>query len=199
MSRYGHQSIGKWGRILCVLGCVWAGAAALGAGDSPVAGALEARARIVLVENSHATVAFEPQAEVVGEMVKSGILRLTGQTEFKAAWRSLVSPTDVVGLKVYSGPGRNSGTRPAVVEAVVRVLLAAGLPPSNIIVWDKRLVDLRLAGFSDLTDRYQIRLAGSSDAGYDDQVFYDDPVMGSLVAGDLDFDRSGATSEHKST
>jgi hypothetical protein len=81
---------------------------------------------------------------------------------------------------------------------VVQGLLAAGLQPTNIIVWDKRLLDLRLAGFSYLADRYQIRLAGSSDTGYDDEVFYDNAVMGTLVAGDLDFDRSGATTGRKS-
>jgi hypothetical protein len=161
-------------------------------------GAAPARARIVIVENPRATSAFEPRPEVVAQMVNSGMLRLTGQSELRAAWRSVVSPKDVVGLKVFSGPGPNSGTRPAVVEAVVQGLLAAGLQPTNIIVWDKRLLDLRLAGFSYLADRYQIRLAGSSDTGFDDQVFYDNAVMGTLVAGDLDFDRSGATTGRKS-
>jgi hypothetical protein len=152
------------------------------------------RARVVQVEHAGATVDYEAQPLIVQDMVRRGILQWTGKPDVRAAWLSVVSPKDVVGLKVYSGPGANSGTRPAVVEAVVQGLLQAGLPSSNIVVWDKRLVDLRLAGYSDLANRYHIRLAGSSDAGYDDNVFYNNSVLGTLVAGDHDFDLHGANS-----
>ena len=131
-------------------------------------------------------------------MVNRGIKELTGKNDVKSAWQTIVSPKDVVGLKVYSGPGANSGTRPAVVEAVVQGLLEAGIPATNIIVWDRRLVDLRVANFSYLAEHYNIRLAGSADAGYDDKVFYDNEVPGTLIAGDLDFDRSGAVTGRKS-
>lgn len=150
------------------------------------------RARVVEVEHVGATVAYLAQPPIVQDMVRSGMLKLTGKPDLQAAWLTVVSPKDVVGLKVYSGPGANSGTRPAVVEAVVQGLLQAGLPSSNIVVWDKRLLDLRLAGYTDLADRYHIRLAGSSDAGYDDKVYYNNSVIGTLVAGDHEFDVRGA-------
>ena len=54
--------------------------------------------------------------------------------------------------------------------AVIEGLLAAGLPPKNIIVWDREAVDLRLAGFFDLADRYGIRVAGSVQAGWDSRT-----------------------------
>jgi len=63
---------------------------------------------------------------------------------------SLVSTQDIVGLKVYSKPGPNSGTRPAVVSAVVQGLIAAGLPPKQVIIWDREEADLREAGFFEL-------------------------------------------------
>ncbi len=150
------------------------------------------------VENPRATDAFVPRPQIVQEMVRRGIMKYSGKSSVAAAWQSLVSPKDVVGVKVYCEPGPNSGTRPAVVEAVVQGLLKAGLPATNIIIWDKRLVDLRLAGYSRLADRYNVRLAGSSDAGYDDKVFYDNPVTGSLEAGDLEFDRDGTKTGRKS-
>jgi hypothetical protein len=154
----------------------------------PQAAASQARARIVIVNNPLATVAFEPDHDVVHKMVDHGIEKLTGKSTVKQAWRVFVAPKDVVGLKVYSGPGPNSGTRPAVAEAVVQGLLESGIPSSNIVIWDKHLVDLRLAGFSYLEDRYHIRLVGSADAGYDEKVFYNNPVPGNLSAGDLEFD-----------
>ncbi len=167
--------------------------------DPPLSiGAPPERARVVIVEDTNALLAFEPRPAVVLGMVNRGIETLTGKGDVKSAWQTFVSPKDVIGLKVYSGPGANSGTRPAVVEAVVQGLLEAGVPATNIIVWDRRLVDLRLAGFGFLADRYNIRLAGSADAGYDEKVFYDNEVPGTLIAGDLEFDRNGTTSGRKS-
>jgi hypothetical protein len=166
--------------------------------DIPMTGAPPDRARVVIAENPRATIAFEPQPKIVQSMVDHGILKLTGKPDLKQAWRSIVSTQDVVGIKVYSGPGANSGTRPAVVGAVIEGLLKAGLPSSHIIIWDKRLLDLRLAGFDDLARRYNVGLAGAADSGYDENVFYDNSIMGSLVAGDLDFDRSGKTTGRNS-
>jgi hypothetical protein len=166
--------------------------------DISVTGGPPERARVVIAENPHATVAFEPQPKIVQSMVDHGILKLTGKPDLKQAWRAFVSTQDVVGIKVYSGPGANSGTRPAVVGAVIEGLLKAGLAPSHIIIWDKRLLDLRLAGFDDLARRYGVRLAGAADSGYDENVFYDNSIMGSLVAGDLDFDRAGKTTGRNS-
>jgi hypothetical protein len=110
--------------------------------EAPVTGP-PTNALVVRVENEKAIKGFVPQDKIVEEMVQHGILRLTGKTNEALAWQSLVSSKDVVGLKVYAEPGPSSGTRPAVVEAMIEGLLASGLPASNIIIWDKRLFDLR--------------------------------------------------------
>lgn len=151
-------------------------------------------ATVVIAQNPDATSAFEPRPDVVQTMVEHGIVTLTGKPDAKQAWLSLVSPKDIIGIKVFSGPGPNSGTRPAVAGAVVRGLLDAGVPASHIIIWDKRLLDLRLSGFDDIANQYHVRLAGAADVGFDEKVSYDNPVIGTLVAGDLDFDRHGKTS-----
>ena len=78
-------------------------------------------------------------------MVDRAITNLTRKASTADAWLSLVSTQDVVGIKVFSLPGPNSGTRAAVVAAVVEGLLAAGLPKNHVIIWDKQLTDLRLA------------------------------------------------------
>jgi hypothetical protein len=190
--------------ILCVRNSIlfcfcWIGAVSAGISAEPplsIGGPPE-RARVVMVEDSHATVAFEPQPAVVLDMVNRGVEKLTGKGDAKSAWQTLVGPKDVIGIKVYSGPGPNSGTRPAVVEAVVQGLLGAGILATNIIVWDRKLAGLQ-AGFTNLAGRYRIRLAGSADAGYDENVFYDNEVPGTLSAGDLDFDRNGALTGRKS-
>jgi hypothetical protein len=150
-------------------------------------------AYVVTAQDPNATDAFRPNLESVRVMVERAITNLTKKATVPEAWRSLVATQDVVGLKVFSAPGPHSGTRPAVVEAVVEGLLAAGLPAKHIIVWDRQVADLRLAGFFDLADRYGIRVEGSTQAGWDEQAFYnpDSPVLGNLVWGDLEFGRKG--------
>ena len=149
--------------------------------------------RVVAVENPNAIFDFQPNAAVVQSMMDRGITRFTGKPTVAAAWRSLVSTQDVVGIKVFSAAGELSGTRPAVVAAVVRGLLQAGLPPANIIIWDKRADELRAAGFFDLAAQLHIRVAGAMDTGYDPTNFYlpDSPVIGNLVYGDLEFGKKG--------
>jgi hypothetical protein len=148
-------------------------------------------ARVFSICDPEATEAYRPRPEVVRRMVNRAITNLTGKITVADAWRSLVTTQDVVGIKVYSVPGPNSGTRPAVVAAVVEGLLAAGLPPKHIIIWDKQTTDLRLAGFFELASRYGVRVAGSAQAGYDEKAFYDTPLLGNLVWGDFEFGNKG--------
>ena len=126
-------------------------------------------------------------------MVNRAITNLTHKPTVPEAWLSLVSTQDIVGIKVLSAPGPNSGTRPSVVAAMVEGLLAAGLPPAHIIVWDREITDLRLAGFSALAKDYGIRIASSVQAGWDEKTFYnpDSPILGNLVWGDLEFGKKG--------
>ena len=148
---------------------------------------------VIVTQDPDATEAFRPHLEKVRVMVNRAITNLTHKPTVPAAWLSLVSTQDIVGIKVLSAPGPNSGTRPAVVAAIVEGLLAAGLPTNHIIVWDREITDLRLAGFSELAKDYGIRIVGSVQAGWDEKTFYnpDSPVLGNLVWGDLEFGKKG--------
>ena len=149
------------------------------------------KARVLIVHDPAATDAFEPRMDHVRSMVERAMTNLTGTASVKAAWLSLVATQDIIGIKVFSEPGPNSGTRPAVVAAVVEELLDAGLPPNRIVVWDKYQSDLRLAGFVELKQRYGVRVAGSAEAGYDPTNFYSMPLLGNLVWGDFEFGKKG--------
>ncbi len=156
------------------------------------------RPRILLVEDMSALREFEVDAAKVAEMVSEGLKRLTGRPSEAAAWLSLISPADTVGIKVNSVPGPIGGTRKPVVDAVVRGLLEARLPPDRIIIWDQSLASLRAAGFGGLAKRHGVRLAGSRDAGWDESVIYESSIVGTLVAGDLGFERDGENASRKS-
>jgi hypothetical protein len=149
--------------------------------------------RVVVVENQEAISDFQPDAARVQEMVERGITSITRKATIVEAWRSLVSTQDIVGIKVFSAAGQISGTRPAVVAAVVHGLLDAGLPPGNIIIWDKHADDLRAAGFFKLAAQLGVRAAGAAESGYDPTNFYlpDSAIIGSLVYGDFEFGKKG--------
>jgi hypothetical protein len=150
-------------------------------------------ARVVIVHDPAATDTFQPRPEIVLAMVNRGIINFTGKPTPAAAWHSLISTQDIVGIKVYSATDPDTGTRPAVVAAVIEGLLAAKISSSRIIVWDKQIDDLRGAGFFELASRYGIRVASSAAAGYDANTFYnpEKPVVGQLRLGDLEFGRQG--------
>lgn len=147
--------------------------------------------RIVTVRDERAVKAFVPDKQRIRAMVEQGVTRLTGQPDARAAWRFLVATNDVVGIKVYTRAGGVSGTRRSVVAAVIEGLLDAGLPAKQIIVWDKRVGDLQEAGYFELAEEYGVRVEGSAAAGYDEKVFYETPLIGKLVWGDLEFGKEG--------
>lgn len=132
-----------------------------------------------------------PQTSVVQRMVDSLVCNLTGKTTVAEAWKTLVAPTDTVGIKVSASGRSVSGTHPAVVDAIVRGLHDAGVPAGKIIVWDRNLDDLLAAGFRSTGGGY--RLVGVDPAtGYDSKEPVSAPVLGKLIWGDRKFgDRSG--------
>lgn len=161
--------------------------------DNYLVNSTNGTARVVIVENTNAISDFAANNAIVQRMVNRGIIDFTGKAGVSAAWRHLVSTNDVVGIKIFSGGGEISGTRPATVAAVVHGLLDAGVPDNHIIIWDKRADDLRAAGFFELGKELGVRVAGGVESGYDPTNFYlpDSPVIGTLLYGDLEFGQKG--------
>ena len=69
-------------------------------------------ARVVTVENTNAIYDFQPDAAMVQNMVERGLTNFTSQATVAAAWRSLVSTQDVIGIKVFSPPGCSAAHGP---------------------------------------------------------------------------------------
>ena len=145
--------------------------------------------RVVVVHGDNLLDAFLADEERVETNFNRGLTYYTHETTVSNAWRSLVASNDIVGIKVFSEPGPVAGTRGAVVAAIVRGLVTAGLPRKHIIIWDRHEDDLRTAGFYDLGRVLGVRVAGAAEAGYDTNTYYlpDSPVIGQLVWGDLEF------------
>lgn len=147
--------------------------------------------RVVLVHHPQATRLYAPRPEAVRQMVEAGISTLWRSEDSASAWRSRIGPQEVVGFRIHSEPGTACGTRPAVVEALVRSLLSSGHPPSGIVVWDRALPSLRLAGYLEWEESLGIRVAAARESGYDPQSWYESSLLGTLTWGDSEFGRSG--------
>ena len=150
--------------------------------------------RLVVAQGEGLLHAYQPDEARVEAVFNRGLTCFTRQTTVSNAWLSLLSARDRVGIKVFSTPGPVAGTRPAVVAAIVHGLLAAGLPPGQILIWDRHTGDLQTAGFFELGRALGVRVAGAAEAGYDTNTFYlpDSPVVGQLVWGDSEFGLTNA-------
>ena len=151
-------------------------------------------ARVVLAQGENLFDAYLAHDDRVEEIFNRGLLHFTRTTNVSAAWRSLVATNDTVGIKVFAQPGPLNGTHPAIIAAIARGLLAAGLPPDHIIIWDKHARDLQTSGFFKLGAALGVRVASAVETGYDEKTFYlpDSPVIGQLNWGDLEFGRTNA-------
>jgi hypothetical protein len=164
-----------------------------GAGISRGADALvnePATARVVVVHDALATDAFRPRSDRVRELVSRGLTRLTGKPTVQAAWMSLITTQDVVGIKVNAAAGL-AGTRPEVAAALAESLLAAGLKPNQVVIWDRLSADLLSAGFNEVGKQLGVRVLSAHQAGYDESVAYTNFALGHLAWTDHEFNRTG--------
>ena len=115
--------------------------AALGAGLAVKAGFGRgigqdaATSRVVEVVRPGAVAAGRKvDAEAVKLMLRRGMAALTGA---KNPWAEFIKPSDRVGLKINTLGRPLLFTHPELIQAVAADLVALGVPPKNIIVWDR--------------------------------------------------------------
>ena len=129
---------------------------------------------------------YKTNARTVRAMVDRLVLAATGQSDVAAAWSSLVSPNDKVGIKISAAGGQLFTTHHDIVTAIVDGLVAAGHPRSSIIVWDRSLEGSKGAGYKSSSDGFQMKSIAPRD-GYDLKATLTAPLLGKLVWGDVDY------------
>ena len=149
-----------------------------------------ARSTVYEVRNPSAVSNYVVDGPRARAMVDRLVVAATGQNSVASAWRSLVEPKDVVGIKISATGGDLGSTHRAVVEAIIDGLRSAGVPLANILVWDRDADDLRTAGYLDYKGRSTLPCAVlgiDPKYGYDPKEQYTAPYLGKLMWGDLDF------------
>lgn len=102
---------------------------------------------------------LDPNA--LGRMLDHSITRLTGLNDAGEAWKALFAPDERVGIKVNTIRNAIYWTHVPLVSAVTDRLLAAGLKPENILVFDRDSEELEGAGFKINRDGDGVRCYGS--------------------------------------
>lgn len=115
---------------------------------------------VVRVNHPNCVIDGKPSDEAAYEMLKSSMLALTGKKSLKKAWRMFVGPKDIIGLKVNPVAGKLLTTSHAVTGAIVRQLEEAGIPRKNMVIWDRREMQLHETGYTE--ENYPgIRITGT--------------------------------------
>ncbi len=78
----------------------------------------------------------------VDSMLSAGMRTLTGASAERDAWASFFSPVDVVGIKVNCSGAPLIRSSPEIVGGIVRNLIAVGVKPQNIYVYERFLEQL---------------------------------------------------------
>lgn len=104
--------------------------------------------KVVKVTDEKSVVEGVPSPEAAYKMLQESMLLLTGEKTLKKAWRQFVSPKDIIGLKVNPVAGKLLTTSHAVTGAVIKQLEEAGIPRKNIVIWDRREMQLHETGYT---------------------------------------------------
>jgi uncharacterized protein (DUF362 family) len=114
----------------------------------------------VVIARDEALIPGRPQEhrELLRKLLDASMQKATGAADAAGAWRRIFRPTDRVGIKVNT---LGLSTHPVVVDAIVAGLISAGLPPDNILIWDRFDVELAQAGFRLNKSRAGVRCRGT--------------------------------------
>jgi uncharacterized protein (DUF362 family) len=85
--------------------------------------------------------------EALEQMLDAAVMSLTGLKDATAAWATLFKPTERVAVKVNSIRGSHVWTHAPLVMAVAGRLQQAGIPPEQVVIYDRRTAELQSAGF----------------------------------------------------
>jgi len=158
------------------------------------------KSRVAMIEDPSLLTNFDPKPDRIKTALNSLLSTLTGKATSNESWKALgINPDDTVAVKVIARGDPRTGTRRELADAVTASLIASGVQPDKITLWDKREVDMTKSGYpvQQPPGKVQVRAVIASAAsdipglGFDpDSTPYFNPTMGQLIYGDLKFQPS---------
>jgi len=113
--------------LLNLSGCTWANSQ-------------DNATKVVLVRNQQLFAkGDEPDAEIAKQMLDQAVCSLTGKKDPAAAWKSIIEPSDVVGIK--TNEWNNMPTPSILNEALKERVLGVGVKENNISINDRGVLE----------------------------------------------------------
>jgi hypothetical protein len=137
--------------------------------------------QVVAVSHPGSIVSGAFQAQPVADMMRKGMMELTGAPNWTDAWKALFEPGDVVALKVCPVGGRRLCSDPLVLRQVVDGLVSAGVKLNDIVVYNRYRREMYDCGIQRWAPE-GVRIAWASEAysqlqldmgGYDPGIYMD--------------------------
>jgi uncharacterized protein (DUF362 family) len=125
----------------------------------------------VVATSPNLTSGLSVNTTVADQLLNSAIRTLTGKSTDEEAWKSIfpsLAKDDIIGIKINTL--FYLSTHSQVVDAIVKNLVALGVPENNIIVWDKSDSDLISSGYNINRGETGVRCFGTN-ADYDNKIY----------------------------
>lgn len=91
------------------------------------------RSRVVRTRSDEAAVGATVHRALLREMIASSVTQLTGSQTANAAWRTMLAPEDVIGIKFNRSGATQIGTSSAMADGLISSLLDAGWSADQIV------------------------------------------------------------------
>jgi uncharacterized protein (DUF362 family) len=124
------------------------------------------KSRIVIAKDSFLQSSQKQiDSDRLANLLDSGMQAFFNEDNVLDAWKKVVSPGEVIGIKVncLSGPG---GTHREIVEAICERLREAEIKADQIIIWDRLSEDLENGGYKIVYRGNQIKCFGNDAVGF---------------------------------
>lgn len=109
-------------------------------------------------------------ADVLAGMVDRAMQSFFDRDDPLEAWRLVVRPDEVVGLKANCISGLGNSTTPQLVDVICERLRQVGVPANNIVIWDRANKDLDRGGFRISYRGSGIRCFGNEVLGFEEEL-----------------------------
>jgi hypothetical protein len=121
----------------------------------------------VYAENSVDAATMRPNQAVVAEMIRRGMLALTGGKDPRDSWARFFAADDVVGIKINASGAPHICSSPEIVGEIARNLVAVGVRPENIWLHERFMNQVRTVPYAQFVPAGVHVVTADTAMGYD--------------------------------